>query len=95
MTIDFIYDDACPNVERAREHLRAALEQVGRTAVWVEHRIGDPDVPARARGYGSPSILVDGRDVAGDGSSAEQCCRIYADGDGVPPVAWIVRALES
>jgi hypothetical protein len=91
--IDFIYDDTCPNVEAARANLREALGQAGLPAAWSEHRIGDPSVPERTRGFGSPTILVDGRDVAGVQPSTEQCCRVYATGGGVPPVELIVRAL--
>lgn len=93
--VDFIYDDDCPNAEAARANLRTALVEVGLPASWSEHRIGDPAVPERARGYGSPTILVDGRDVAGVEPSAEQCCRVYAGAGGVPPVNLIVRALAS
>lgn len=94
LAVDFIYDDDCPNAEAARSNLRTALVEVGLPASWSEHRIGDPAVPERARGYGSPTILVDGRDVAGVEPSAEQCCRVYVGAGGVPPVEFIVRALQ-
>ena len=54
--------------------------------------------PQRTRGpYGSPTILVEGRDVLGavpgDGGAS---CRLYGSGrEGVPPVSAIVSALES
>jgi hypothetical protein len=93
--VDFIYDDDCPNVEAARANLRAALSELSMPPSWSEHRIGDPAVPERARGFGSPTILVDGRDVVGAEPGVERCCRIYATGGGVPSVELIVRALEN
>jgi hypothetical protein len=65
---------------------------------WSEHLGSDPATPAHARGYGSPTILVDGRDVAGVEPGAEPCCRVYSDVDGrlagVPSVEIIVAALR-
>lgn len=92
--VDFIYDDECPNVEAARAHLRKAFAACRLPAKWEEHRIGDPAVPQRARGFGSPTIIVNGKDVAGAEPEAEQCCRIYATGGGVPTVEVIATALE-
>ena len=97
--IELVYDDDCPNVEAAREQLRKALRQAGRPdATWTEWHAGDPALPDHARGYGSPTILIGGRDVtgaaAGDGCS---CCRVYQGDDGglagVPTVEAIVAAL--
>jgi len=92
--VDFIYDDDCPNVDAARANLKAACVARGLSASWAEHRIGDPAVPDRARGFGSPTILVDGRDVAGARPEAEHCCRVYSTGGGVPSVELIAAALE-
>ncbi|MCB9558176.1 MAG: thioredoxin family protein [Deltaproteobacteria bacterium] len=94
LVVDFIYDDDCPNVEAARRNLRDALLTCNLPERWTEHRIGDPGVPARARGFGSPTILVDGKDVAGAEASAERCCRVYPTGGGVPSVELICAALE-
>jgi hypothetical protein len=60
----------------------------------------DPGAPERIRGYGSPTVLVDGRDVAGaapfEGTTS---CRLYGStGDeprGAPPVEAIVAALRA
>ncbi len=55
-------------------------------------------MPAHARGYASPTILVDGRDLGDaepiDGTAG---CRIYATSDGlggVPAIEDIVSALS-
>lgn len=94
LAVDFIYDDDCPNAVGARANLRTALGQVGLPESWSEHHIGAPAVTERARGYGSPTILIDGRDVAGVEPGADQCCRVYAGTCGAPPVDMIVRALQ-
>jgi mercuric ion transport protein len=64
--IEFIYEQSCPNVADARMQLRLALKQTGLPVRWQEWERNDPGSPAYARRYGSPSILVDGRDVAGE-----------------------------
>lgn len=92
--VDFIYGDDCPHVDAARANLKEALDRAGLPARWSEHRIGDPRVPTRARGFGSPTILVAGRDVGGSEPGAEHCCRVYANASGVPPVESILAALE-
>ena len=93
MKVDFIYDSECPNVQSARANLMRAFSRAGVSARWREHRIGDPEAPARVRGYGSPSVLVDGRDVAGQAPNSDACCRVYQAG-GVPSVELIAAALE-
>jgi hypothetical protein len=65
----------------------------------VEWDRASPDSPSHAAKYGSPTVLVDGRDVTGveavDGANA---CRVYDHGGrglgGVPPVQRIVDALS-
>lgn len=82
--VDFIYDADCPNVAAARANLLRAFADVGIAASWSEHRIGSPNAPERLRGYGSPTVLVDGRDAAGGQPTAEVCCRLYGAPAGEP-----------
>lgn len=91
--VDLVYDEACPNVNAARANLMRAFSRAGALPRWTEHRIGSAEAPARVRGFGSPSILVDGADVAGLAAGAEDCCRVYERG-GAPDVALIAAALE-
>lgn len=95
--IELIYQASCPNAEGARTALREALRRAGRKPVWTEWECDAAGAPAHARLYGSPTILVEGRDVLGavpgDGGAS---CRLYGSGrEGVPPVSAIVSALES
>jgi mercuric ion transport protein len=97
--VEFIYDADCPNVEAARGQLRRAFERVGASPEWQEWDREKDDAPAYARAYGSPTVLVGGRDVAGVQPSADAaCCRVYKRKDGslkgVPSVDEIVAALS-
>lgn len=87
----------CPNVSRTREHLVEAFRCVGLVPEWVEYDVNDPAIPDHVRGHGSPTVLVDGRDILhSDGCGAARC-RLYRDGEGkltgVPPVKDIVAAM--
>jgi hypothetical protein len=95
--IEFIYEQSCPNIADARAQLRLALEQTGLPMHWQEWEHSAPDCPAYARRYGSPSILVDGEDVAGEPATDAPNCRIYTNTQGrnrgVPDAALIRTAL--
>lgn len=98
--VELIYDTDCPNIEAAREQLRQAFQAVGQAASWQEWDRGDPASPAHARRFGSPTVLVDGQDVAGASPSDDaDCCRVYqsAQGgfEGVPPLEAIALALRN
>ncbi len=97
--VELVYDRDCPNVEAARAHLRQAFVQIGESPEWQEWDRESADAPAYVKQYGSPTVLIDGRDVAGTGTEAESnCCRVYARADGrlqgVPPVEEIQAALR-
>lgn len=98
-TIEFLYDRDCPNITDARDVLRDALEYSRLPLRWREWERSDPAAPAHARQYGSPTILVDGRDVAGELPSEEPSCRIYTTvagrNRGVPPIETIMNALKT
>ena len=97
--VELIYDPDCPNVHGARGQLMRAFGQLDLTPHWREWCSSDPAIPEHARGYASPTILVDGRDVSGaepiDGMAS---CRIYAANGrmtGAPSVREITAALEA
>ncbi len=96
-SVVLLFDDDCPNVDLAREQLRLAFEQIGVAPHWREHLLDSPDLPEHARGYGSPTILVDGKDVTGSAPSNSRCCRVYQDAEGAfrraPSAEKIVTAL--
>lgn len=98
-TVELVFDHNCPNVEAARQQLRRAFEAAGQPAQWQEWERSSASAPARARQYGSPTILVDGKDVIGSKpTEGADCCRLYVSGrggfQGVPDVEVIVAALR-
>ena len=99
LRLEFIFDDDCPNVQRARESLRAALGQCGLPAQWAEYRHSDPACPEYARHAGSPAVFINGQDVHPAGAEGGNC-RLYPTGggrgfSGVPSVELLSEALES
>lgn len=106
MTVELIYDCDCPNVIDTRANLLEALAISSREVRWTEWEISAPDSPDHVRGYGSPTILVDGRDVAGHAADERgqalqpeehRACRLYQTEEGrfsgVPSVRQIANAL--
>jgi mercuric ion transport protein len=96
-TVELLYFPDCPNVPAAREQLRRAFAAVGLPPQWTEVDVTAESAPAQVRGYGSPSILVDGRDVTGAERGGGSSCRVYAGSDarGVPPLEAVVAALRA
>lgn len=98
MSIELIYEQGCPNVQDARHALLEALTSLDMTADWEEWEKSDPGLPSHAAGFGSPTILVDGRDVAGEApGSQSDSCRRYQGPKGYsnfPPVNMIRAALR-
>ena len=96
--IELIFDRDCPNAEVARQNLGDALVAAGLPPRWTERDRADPDGPPHVQRFGSPTILIDGRDVAGqDPTDGTSSCRLYATGSGqmsgVPPIELIAAAL--
>jgi len=93
--IELIFDATCPGVDAARAHLRDALTLAGEPPVWTEWDRAAPDAPPHARRYASPTVLVDGCDVAGatilDGGDG---CRLYREGRA-PSAHMILTALTA
>lgn len=99
MNVELIYDADCPNVAQTRSLLIKAFTRTGVSARWREWERAAPDSPEYARSYGSPTILVDGEDVAGAGPvSGAGACRVYSDLDGklsrTPSLETICSALS-
>jgi hypothetical protein len=81
-TIELVYFDGCPNADQARANLRAALDG----GAWREWNLTSPDTPERLRRYGSPTVLIDGRDVTGEGGTTSGAMACRADGAPSPDV---------
>jgi len=91
-----LYDAGCPNLELAR----AAVSEAARTAATPVHvrEVERGVAPVELRRFASPTVLVEGRDVAIGTECGGTACRVYATADGrlgrAPPVAAIVAALQ-
>lgn len=80
--------------DAARDRLEAALAECG-LKDYEEIDILDPATPDDLRGWGSPTILVDGADLTGQTKGNSINCRVYAGPDGVPEESEIVARLKT
>ncbi len=97
--VEFIYEKNCPNIALARAQLLQAFSRLKIKPHWLEWEINDADAPAYARQCGSPTIMVDGKDVDGASlSDNTNHCRVYRHSDntssGVPAVDSIIHAIQ-
>ena len=90
--VELVFFTGCPHVEAARAALRTALANAGSSPTWQEWDQSSPTAPFYVRGFGSPTVLVDGADVTGVGALATECpcCRVT----GGPGAAVIASALR-
>ncbi len=98
MKVELLYDLECPNVAATRENLSRALLLEKLPSNWTEWEQASADAPSYVRSFGSPTILIDGLDLAGiEPGNEPSCCRLYESTDngrtGVPSVALIQAAL--
>lgn len=101
--IQMVYDANCPNIDAARAAIRGALTAIGAPLMWQEFERRDPALPVTLRDLGSPSVLVNGRDVGCEGGTMSlataNSCRVYQDDCGcicgAPSVRLILRALSA
>jgi len=99
VTVEFIYDQNCPNVTDARAVLLRGFAAACLTPRWREWERTAADSPTRVRSFGSPTILVNGRDVAESVANDAACCRLYTDETGracgTPSIERIIAALNT
>jgi len=98
MNLELIYDGDCPNVPAARTLLQDACKQLKIKPEWKEWDRSAADCPAYASAYGSPTILINGKDAAGEAPTEASCCRIYTDTGGmkgVPSLATLLSVMKS
>jgi hypothetical protein len=98
MTLELLYLPGCPNRGIAASLVRSVLKTEGLSAELNEIPVID-FAQAQAVGFpGSPTLLVNGRDVeTGCGLQAGFACRTYVvDGKllGVPSRSWIEHAIR-
>ncbi len=94
MKVQLLYFAGCPNLEAARQALQSALAAAGLPPDYEEVDTNAPETPEALRGWGSPTVLVDGLDVAGQAQPAGSSCRLYPGGRA-PSEAMIRDALAT
>lgn len=101
VVVELVYFEGCPNVPLARDRLTQAFAAVGLVPQWQEWERDDPASPAHVRAFGSPTILVNRRDVTGMEPSRDNAgaCRVYAQQpgkfEGAPAMDILVEALRA
>ena len=90
--IQFLFYKGCPWADDARESLEEALSECG-LSTYEDIDIFDPKTPNELRDWGSPTILVNGEDVAGDPKGRNSPCRLYPDGQ--PSTTSIVASINN
>lgn len=98
MRIEILTVPGCPNRWRAFIAVTDALTRLGRSdVVVVEREIADDGAASEARMSGSPTILLDGRDLFPDSAGQpSMSCRLYGDGGslvGAPSVESLVEGI--
>ena len=89
--MELVYFEGCPHADTARSRLRKAMTAAGLEPQWDEWDTGRETTPSTYRRFGSPTILLDGRDISGGAEGSGLGCVIA----GAPPVATIVGALQN
>ena len=93
-----LYQLSCPNVPSARANLMRAFSKASVPASWRELDLDAAETPGAWRGFGSPTVLVDGKDVGGGEPQTGATCRLYDDGGrtaGAPSVEAIAALLTA
>ena len=87
MKVQLLYFAGCPHVDEARDVLRSALAACGAGDLTVEEvDVQACTTPQQLRSWGSPTILVDGTDLAGADGPTGLGCRLYPRGTSVAGV---------
>lgn len=93
------YFDGCPGWQVATERVREAADRAGVDVTLVLEQVETIEDATRLGFTGSPTVLVEGRDVCESaGAAPALTCRLYATDDGLtaaPSVAVLERAFAA
>jgi hypothetical protein len=89
--IELIVFDGCPHADAARRNLREALHRAGMSPQFTEWDSLAERTPAARRGFGSPSILIDGVALGGSVTGTGAACAV----GGAPSVDVVLAALRA
>ena len=99
MKIEILYFDGCPNHDVADQRVREVIAELGIQAQVAHVNVKDESTAQEVQFPGSPTIRVDGTDVAPgpDGELFSMRCRVYPTSsgfDGAPEKDAIRAAIE-
>lgn len=78
LKVELIFDPDCPNVNETRKNLTLAFERLELEPIWQEL-----SAPEYVQKYGSPTILLNGKDLTPDFRELNSnSCRLYDDNKG-------------
>lgn len=100
MQVQLLYTDGCQHRRQAWSALRQAMQESGVQAYVDEIRIRDLEHAAQLGFAGSPTVLINGRDVVPGGPPSLDC-RSYQSKEGHPQgwpdvdtLAWALEVSE-
>ena len=95
-TVELVYDRDCPNIVQTRAALLKAFVQARIQPKWVEWDRSDPESPDYVQGYGSPTILVNKKDIVSLEAS-ERLSQSVANVINIPFIlcrVWILSSIS-
>ena len=100
MKVEVLYVADCPSHPAAVKLVREVLAEEGITAEVSEILVRDERMAGELKFLGSPTIRIDGRDVAGESQSTKNfalSCRLYPGSKetGLPPAEMVHRAVSA
>ncbi len=95
MKIEILYFSGCPNHEPTVQRVREVAQELGIDAELVLRDVAEVDDPAALGFRGSPTVLVEGREIeaAATEPTANLGCRTFSTGSGVPDRSLLVQAM--
>ena len=82
MRVQLLTFAGCPHAEAARETLRSVLVSSAVVVPIEDVDTNAPGTPEALRGWGSPTILINGEDAEGQDAPTGASCRLYRDQGG-------------
>ena len=98
MKVEVLYVAECPSHPAAVKPVKDVLTAEGITTEVYDVLVRDEQMAGKLRFLGSPTIRIDGRDVAGESKTVKKfalSCRLYPGSKqtGLPPAEMVHRAV--
>ena len=98
MRIQLLTFPGCSNATASRELVQRVLDSENVHGEIEEVNTAAPETAAELRGWGSPTILVDGIDIEGQSCLGSMSCRLYRGPSGavqgIPTESALRAAIE-